>query len=149
MAHSLLARRESALTLAFVLGKLYSDYLPAPAASSPRELTAVMHSPTHWGLDYFLMGKKKKPADPKSYEGFLLMFQPLSYFIAVARVKKRSSRCKSPRRIALRRLKTNSLLSAFTSALARMRKKVEGTYGRVRSLETDEDTRLGDRAATE
>lgn len=50
-----------------------------------------MHSPSHWGLDYFLMGKK---SDPKGFEGFLLMFQPLSYYIATARITKRSSRCK-------------------------------------------------------
>ena len=70
-------------------GKLYSDYLPVRAAARPRELTATVYSPTTWGLDYFLMGKK---TDPKGYEGFLMMLQPLSYFIAVAKIKKRSSR---------------------------------------------------------
>jgi hypothetical protein len=70
-------------------GALYRDHLPAPAAASPRELMARVYSPGTWGLDYFMFGKNK---DPKGYEGFLFMAGPLSYFVAAAKVKKRSSR---------------------------------------------------------
>jgi hypothetical protein len=70
-------------------GKLYADYLPVRAAARPRELTSTVYSPSRWGLDFFLLGKKK---DAKGYEGFLMMIQALSYYVAVAKIKKRSSR---------------------------------------------------------
>lgn len=72
-------------------GKLYSDYLPAKAAARPRELTSVAYSPSTWGLDYFLIGGRSKSS---THEGFLLLLQPLSYFIAVAGIGKRSSKVK-------------------------------------------------------
>lgn len=71
-------------------GKLYSDYLPVRAAARPRELTPTAYSPSTWGLDYFLMGGKKNQT---THEGFLMLLQPLSYFIATAGIgiKQRSS----------------------------------------------------------
>ena len=70
-------------------GDLYSDYLPVPASATPREITAMTHSPGTFGLDFFLMGKKKAPGD---FEGFLLLLQPISYFIKVVKIRSRSSR---------------------------------------------------------
>ena len=71
-------------------GGLYTDYLPVPESATPREITAMTHSPGTFGLDFFQMGKKKK-TDDVYYEGFLLLLQPISYFLKVARIGKRSS----------------------------------------------------------
>ena len=72
-------------------GKLYSEYLPARSAATPREVEgSKIYSPSTWGIDYFMMGKQK--SSPDAPEGFLLMLQPLSYFIVTAKIKKRSSK---------------------------------------------------------
>lgn len=78
-------------------GTLYSDYLPMRTAAKPRELYATVYSPSTWGMDYFYMGGiKRKEKRPKDYvEGFLMLLQPLSYFVAVGRVKSRSSKVRS------------------------------------------------------
>ena len=77
-------------------GALYSDYLPAPAAARPRDMVAKVHSPGTFGLDFFLMGKRSRKTaaekDPDEPEGFLLLLQPLSCYVAAARIGSRSSR---------------------------------------------------------
>jgi len=80
-------------------GRLYTEHLPMPAASSPRELVAKTHDPSTMGIDYFQM----KSEDGK-FEGFLMLIQPVTYFIKLARVKKRSSKVselRSRRRIRI------------------------------------------------
>jgi hypothetical protein len=69
-------------------GELYRNYLPVPAAARLRDMVVKVHSPSTFGLDYFMMGKKKSPKD---YEGFLLLLQPLSCYISTAKIKSRSS----------------------------------------------------------
>lgn len=76
-------------------GDLYRDYLPARAAARPRESVIKMHSPSTFGLDFFVMGKRSRMNttnfDPDEPEGFLLLLQPLSYYLQAARVRKRNA----------------------------------------------------------
>lgn len=73
-------------------GDLYTEYLPVPASATPREITAWSHEPGTFGLDYFQMGKKKKSDTDDWKEGFLLLVQPISYFLQAVRIGNRSSR---------------------------------------------------------
>ena len=113
-------------------GDLYKDYLPAPGAARPREMIVKMHSPSTFGLDFFLMGKKK---GPKDYEGFLMLLQPLSYFIATAKIRSRSSRVseRAPGREA-------TLTHPLSVLHSRLRSRQEARRGEVRK-----DSAPGDR----
>ena len=108
-------------------GDLYRDHLPAPAAASPREMVAKVHSPSTCGLDFFLMGKKK---DPKGFEGFLLLLQPLSCFVSAARIGKRSSRVSAS---ALRDLAISDALRPLPVVRDGIRSSQEARRGPVRS----------------
>jgi hypothetical protein len=55
----------------------------------------MTHSPSTFGLDFFQLGKKKK-TDRDYYEGFLLLLQPISYYLKVAKIRSRSSRVSFP-----------------------------------------------------